>query len=197
MAEQQLSLLGLDAAQQPASRLFFAILPDAPALARIASLARRLCDERGLHRRPIPADRLHATAHFIGDFADLPPAVLAKARQAAASVASPRFEVCFDRAGSFSGRPGSRPVVLRGGEGVAAFAEFQRSLSMAIHRAGLTQTMTKGAFTPHVTILYDDAHIDEQAVEPVRWDVSEFVLMQSLVGKSRHVLLDRWPLAPA
>jgi 2'-5' RNA ligase len=49
-------------------------------------------------------------------------------------------------------------------------------------------------FTPHVTLLYDDRMVPEQAVEPISWRVREFVLTHSLLGKTQHVELGRWPL---
>jgi hypothetical protein len=40
----------------------------------------------------------------------------------------------------------------------------------------------------------DWTKIAEQFVETVGWSVREFVLVHSLLGQTRHVLLARWPL---
>jgi 2'-5' RNA ligase len=52
----------------------------------------------------------------------------------------------------------------------------------------------KGVFTPHVTLLYDGMSVAEQPVDPISWTVGEFVLVHSLLGQTRHIILDRWPL---
>jgi len=50
------------------------------------------------------------------------------------------------------------------------------------------------SFTPHVTLLYDGRVVTERLVEPIRWTVREFVLVRSLLGKTRHIVIGRWPL---
>ena len=51
-----------------------------------------------------------------------------------------------------------------------------------------------GDYLPHVTLLYDDALIDEHPVAPISWTATEFVLVHSLLGRTKHVILDRWAL---
>jgi RNA 2',3'-cyclic 3'-phosphodiesterase len=50
----------------------------------------------------------------------------------------------------------------------------------------------KPQYEPHVTLLYDDRCVAEQAVDTVRWTVREFVLVHSLHGQGRYVFLGRW-----
>jgi 2'-5' RNA ligase len=190
---EQLSLTGFDAAPQPTDRLFFAIFPDAHAAARIAQLAQRLRGEHGLNGRPVATDRFHVTLHHLGDYAGLPQEIVTKAGEGAATVAMPSFEVAFDRALSFSGRPHKRPFVLRGGENVVALTTLQQALGMALRKAGLGR-LAEPQFTPHVTLLYDDHIVTEQAIETISWTVHEFVLVHSLLGRTVHVPLARWPL---
>lgn len=190
---EQLSLTGFDAAPRPTDRLFFAIFPDIAAAARIAQLAQRLRSEHELKGRPLAMERFHVTLHHLGDHAGLPQDVVAAAGEAASAVAMPSFEVVFDRAMSFSGRPRNRPFVLRGGEGVAALAAFQQALGLAMKKAGLGR-WAESQFTPHVTLLYDDHGVTEQVVETISWTAHEFVLVHSLLGQSVHVPLARWPL---
>jgi len=95
---------------------------------------------------------------------------------------------------SFRNRPRSRPLVLRGGgDGVAAVTAFQKTLGKAMESAGLGKRVEK-RFTPHVTLLYDDRALREQATARVGWTVREFALVHSLLGKTQHNLLGRWPL---
>lgn len=189
----QLSLPGFDAPSQPTDRLFFAIFPGATAAARIAQLAQHLRGEHGLKGRPLATERFHITLHHLGDYVGLPQSVVAAAGDAAAAVVMSPFEVAFDRAGSFSGRPRNRPFVLRAGDGVAALRAFQQTLGEAMKKTGLGRWV-EPQYTPHVTLLYDDRHVAEQAIETIGWRVHEFVLVHSLLGQGLHVPLARWPL---
>lgn len=49
-------------------------------------------------------------------------------------------------------------------------------------------------YTPHISLLYDDQCMAEQAVETIGWTVREFVLVHSLLGQGQHVPLAHWPL---
>lgn len=193
---EQASLAGFDVECKRTDRLFFALVPDPDTAARIARLAHRLRREHGLKGRVIATERFHVTLHHLGDHAGLPEDLIATARTAAASVAMPPFEVVFDRVGSFSRKLGNRPLVLRGDDGVVALKTFQQALGLAMTKAGLGR-WAESQYTPHVTLLYDDRAVDEQIVETIVWTAREFILMHSLLGRTRHVPLARWPLENA
>lgn len=192
MPEQSL-LPGFDAAPQLTDRLFFAIFPDAQAAARIAGLAQQLREEHGLRGKPLKTERFHITLHHLGDYAGLPQDLVEAACAAAAGIAAAPFDVTFDRAASFSTAPRNRPFVLRGGDGLASLIAFQQTLGEALKKTVLGR-WAKPAYTPHVTLLYDDRSVPEQAVPAVSWTASEFVLIHSLMGQTLHVPLARWPL---
>ena len=179
---------------RPTDRLFLAAFPDLNAAERAANLSWSLRKELNLRGRPRPREHLHITLHHIGDYAGLPPRVVAAICDAAATVGMGPFEVEFDRVASFSGSPGNRPLVLRGGDGLAELMKFQRGLGAAIARARVGRPVAP-QFTPHVTLLYDDILVEERAVEPIRWTVSEFILVHSLIGQTRYVPLARWSLS--
>ncbi|HET7794763.1 MAG TPA: RNA 2',3'-cyclic phosphodiesterase [Rhizobacter sp.] len=191
---EQLSLPGIEPPRAPTDRLFFALLPDAAAASRIAALARRLKAELGLKGRPLAMDRFHVTLHFFGDHLGLPEGLVAALRQAAGRVTVPPFRLTFDRAGSFAGRPRKRPFVLRGDEGLVSLMAFQKSLGEAMKAVGLGRLVDM-RFTPHVTLLYDDRLVPDMVIEPIEWVANEFVLVDSLLGQTRHVPLARWPLS--
>lgn len=196
MAEQLL-LPGIVPPKRPTDRLFFALLPDAPAATAIADLAKRLKVEHGLKGRPLATSRFHVTLHFFGDHAGLPQALVDGLSAAASEVRCAPFEVAFDQAVSFPGRPRKRPFVLRGSEaGLAALMDFRRGLSEALVRQGLGQ-LVDANYTPHVTLLYDGQRLPPQPVAPIAWRVNEFALVDSLIGQARHVPLARWPLQGA
>lgn len=187
---EQFSLF--DSAPPPSDRLFFGLYPDAATAELIAGQARALRGALGLSGRPLPTDRFHVTLHEIGVFAGVPRGIVDRALEAGARVAASSFDVTFDRVGSFHNR-GNNPLVLRGGEGLAALTAFQQALGLAMGKAGLARQVSK-TFTPHVTLLYENALVPEAAVEPVGWRVSEFVLIHSLIGQTRHVPLGRWTM---
>jgi 2'-5' RNA ligase len=105
----------------------------------------------------------------------------------------PLFDVAFDRTVSFSGRSGNQPFVLRGGDGVAGLMVLRERLGGALQKVGLWRWV-KPQYEPHVTLLYDDRCVAEQAVDAVSWRVREFVLVHSLRGQRRYAALGRWPL---
>lgn len=188
-------LPGFDAEPVPTDRLFFAIFPDADAAKRIEQVALHLRREHGLKTKPHAIERFHISLHHIGDFVGLPRDILAMAGEAAHGAAVRRpFEIVFDRAMSFVGRPGHHPFVLHGGDGVAAITTFHQALGAAMEKAGFK--LRKSHYTPHLTLLYGDRHIAEQVVEPVAWTAHEFVLVRSLLGRTQYVPIARWKLLP-
>ncbi|WOB06202.1 2'-5' RNA ligase family protein [Piscinibacter gummiphilus] len=196
MAEHPLSP-STEPPRRPTDRLFFALLPDAPAAAAIAELANRLKAEHGLKGRPLATSRFHVTLHFFGDHVGLPHALVDGLAAAASALRFAPFDVVFDQAVSFPGRPRKRPFVLRGSEaGLAALMDFRRGLSEALVRQGLGE-LVDDTFTPHVTLLYDGQLLPPQPVGPIVWRVNDFALVDSLIGQARHVPLARWPLQGA
>lgn len=190
---RQSVLPGFDAAPQLTDRLFFAIFPNAGAAAQIATLAQQLREKNGLSGKPLKTERFHVTLHHLGDYAGLPKDLVEVACAAAAGIRAAPFNVTFDRAASFSTAPRNRPFVLRGDDGVVPLITFQQTLGDALKKTVLGR-WAKPAYTPHVTLLYDDRSVPEQTVPAVSWTASEFVLIHSLIGQTLHVPLGRWPL---
>jgi len=189
----QLSLGGMGEAV-PTDRLFFAVFPDAATAARIGDMARELRLRHGLRGKPVREDRLHATLHHLGDFAGLPGDLVARARSAADGVSLPAFDVALDSVASFVGRKSGKPFVLRGDGGNAPLHALHEALADAMRATGATLPRGK-RFVPHVTLLYDDAIVAAEPVPPIAWRVREFVLVHSLLGRTEHRVLGRWPLS--
>lgn len=191
---EQLSLEGFDPPPRPTDRLFFALLPDAAAAQRIAALAKQLKAWHGLRGRPLATSRFHVTLHFFGDHVGLPQSLLDGLCAATSELRHAPFDLVFDHAMSFGGRPRKRPFVLCGVDaGLSALMGFRRALGEALMRHGLGRRVDT-RFTPHVTLLYDDQLQPAEPVEPIRWQAREFLLVDSLLGQTRHVPLARWPL---
>jgi RNA 2',3'-cyclic 3'-phosphodiesterase len=184
---------------KPTDRLFFALFPSEEAIPHIVKTSQQLRDAHGLTGKSLSNDRLHVTLHHVGDYAGgLPNGLVEAAKDAAATIAVPAFDMTFDRVMSFSGRPKNKPFVMRGNErndgGLAALMAFQKTMYLAMCRAGLQGPRANAKFAPHVTLMYDDQGIAEQAVEPVRWTAQDFVLVHSLLGQTKHIHLGRWPV---
>jgi len=191
--QEQLSLTGIEPAPQLNDRLFLAILPDAIAAASIERQAQQWRTEHGLAGKPLDTSRFHVTLFHIDDYVTLPPGVVDAVRKASATLTMPSVDIAFDRVGSFSRKSGKAPFVLRGGEGTTALMSFQQALGNALMKAGVKHR-SGTTFTPHVTLLYDDHEVPTHPVEPICWTSREFVLIHSLLRKTQHLLLGRWPL---
>jgi 2'-5' RNA ligase len=173
--------------------LFFAILPEPDIAARIEALGGTLRANHRLSGRPISAKRLHVTLGLVANYASLLDYDVTAAMQAAATVALAPFEMSFNRLQSFKGRE-NQPLVLRCGDGLAAFTGLQKSLNVALKATGYEGKSQVG-YTPHITLLYDRQPIDETFLEePIAWTVRDFALVYSVYGESRHTHLGQWPL---
>jgi 2'-5' RNA ligase len=178
---------------EQSDRLFFCLYPDAATAERIAALAHRIKQARSLSGEPLPAERLHVSQHHLGDYAGLPDAILANAFVAGGSVAMAPFTVTFDRVESFTRGARSRPLVLRSSDENGGLAALHRNLGAAMKRTGLGH-WAHSSFTPHMTLLYDDALVEEVPIEPVSWTVREVTLVHSLLGQGIHIRLASWAL---
>ncbi|PQV46089.1 2'-5' RNA ligase family protein [Paraburkholderia sp. BL21I4N1] len=197
---EQFWLPGLEAPPTPTDGLFFAVFPDTQTATGIAKFAQQLCVAARVRSKPLAAGRLHVTLQHLGNFAGgLPQARVDAAMQAAAAIRMEPFTVEFDSVVSFAARPRAGPLVLGGGEGVAGLHALHEALLAALLDAGGGAAAVSPAvsYTPHVTLAYGMPWAATRAIEPVSWNVREFALMHSLLGRTRHVALARWRLAGA
>jgi 2'-5' RNA ligase len=189
----QLTFEGMQAPAYRTERLFFAIVPDDALAAWIERYAWRWRARLDLAGTPIPARCLHISLYGLGEYEVLPDTLVEHACRAADAVACAPFDIRFDRCGEFGGGA----LVLYGRDKMPALLEFRSRLGAAMRgEPRLARYMRRRPYAPHVTILYRrDAHaFEEQSIEPIGWTVREFVLVQSLVGRTRHIRLGRWLL---
>ena len=141
--------------------------------------------------QPVDTDRLHLTLFHLGDYVDqIPPDLVPAARAAAGKVRFAPFEAIFDCVGGTRGQ-----FLLRATDELASLRSFRTALGSALIEAGLRRHIG-GGFTPHVTLSYDFSDAPETHVAPIGWTVREFHLVESLLGKHRHIRLGSWPLDP-
>jgi 2'-5' RNA ligase len=133
----------------------------------------------------------------VGRFTGRVPArVISDAGEIAAGVAESArpFRVQFNHVVRFNRHHANGPLVLCGDDGVVGIERFQVLLHHALRRLGLARR-SNSSFNPHLTIVYgSDRAIEEQDVEPVTWTATDFVLIDSLTGLTRHDTLGRWRL---
>jgi 2'-5' RNA ligase len=203
MALEQLSFPGFRSAspaglpptsRHPSERYFFAVQVPPETRPTLGALTAGLAVEHGLSGGPRPLKNLHAVLLPLGDYPVQQPELVAMARRFAAAIQAKPFSVTWDRVRSFP-RAGDRPgpVALCGGDGVKGLVGLHERFRIAMAERGLIEPAPAG-FTPHVTLLHDRDGITEQAVTPIGWRVTEFVLVHSLLGQSQHIVLGRWPL---
>lgn len=193
----QASFPGFEPEPELTDRIFFAVMPDAAAIADINALTADLKARHGMRGRPIVDAKLHATLCNLGDFPGMPASLVARAEQAAALVAAvtPAFDAAFDTAQTFVNRSRNRPFVLTGGDGVIGLVELYKTLAQALLKVGIAGNPP--SYTPHVTLLYDDVTAAPEPVPAVRWTVRELVLLHSRIGQNQpaYATLARWELA--
>ena len=172
---------------------YFALRPDGFAATAAIELARACCRRHGLRGNPVSVDRLHVSLCPAMSRRGPRKGDIAAAMHAAAQVQAEAFDIGFDRLCAF-GR-GERPaVVLRCAAGKEPIARLRESLSRELVKAGLR--WAHSSFAPHLTVLWGREAVPETRLErPICWRAGEFVLVQSLVGCSRHIDLGKWPLA--
>ena len=90
-----------------------------------------------------------------------------------------------------SSSPGNNPFTLQGGEGVKTLIAFQQALALKMAGEGLKPDKQ---FLPHVTLLYDGQVVPTQDIAPIHWTVDRFVLVQSKLGQTQHIVLQAWDL---
>ena len=134
--------------------------------------------------------RLIGLRSDLGVHAGLPSGLVDLAMQAAAAITMSSFDVMLDRVSSLAGL--RRPLVLCGGEGVRGAAVMQLAIEIAMHELGIGVAGRR--HVPHVMVLDGWRGSVEEAIEPVRWTATEFVLLHSLRSRREPVVLGRWAL---
>jgi 2'-5' RNA ligase len=166
-------------------RLFFALFPSAAAAAQIYSVQQDLRVRHGPWARPIAMTRLYVVLAHLGDYPSLPKDIEARTRDVASRIDSMPIEVTFDNVLSFAGRARNRPFVLQSKSGTEGVKAVQRQLGAAMKSCRLGRFARP--YTPHMTLLCVTAGVTEQPIDPITWTATEFVLVHSLLGQTRHL----------
>lgn len=179
--------------------LFFCLRPDPATALRLSDWSMDTFQQLGLRPRPARTERLHVTLQHLGWFDDESPEgrgeradVCEAAMQAAAAVRAAPVRVDFDELLSFTRKPHNRPLVLSGRAVLDDVRKLREALGEQLRSRGLA---VERAFTPHLTLTYDDAAVPSQPVAVPGWLATDLHLIDSLQGQSRHVPVASWVLA--
>ena len=174
-------------APEPAvHNLFFAVRPPEDICTRIADATASL----PVGGKPLRRDRLHISTLNLVQRDIVPPGLGEEAAEVAASIRCAPFTVMFDRLVA-----GTKSMLLVPSEPLDQLRMFRERLGFTLMRSGLPFRL-EGQFSPHVTLLYGNELTFETEIDPIIWTVEEFVLIDSFVGKTKHVEVGRWPLRP-
>lgn len=170
----------------PTQRVFFALWPDAAARQQIIDGFRQsvFASQPG---RPVTAENLHLTLHYMGQL-ELP--VIAELRQAAAQIEPIEFSLTLDRFGSF---PAAGVLWLGCSQIPEALTHLHQTLASQLLAVGIEPEQRP--FQPHVTLMrhYKQALTAEQSslAQPLDWAVRQFALLES-VSSVRGWSTGRW-----
>lgn len=167
------------------NRFFFALRPPRTVARRMVLEAERR-DPGGQHMR---IDRLHMTIGILDDLPSVPGDLVPALRMVGERVAADPFPCLFDRV------VGGRGIVtLRPGRRSKPLAALFGQIETGLRRAGIG-LREDYRFSPHVTLSYRaNAEPFTAAIHGYGWLVEDVLLIHSLVGRTEHRELGRWPL---
>lgn len=171
---------------------YFALRPTRLAAQDIAEAASRYRNRFDLIGRAYDARRFHVSLNQVMSPRGPRKGDVEAAIRAAKRVRVAPFSVAFTRVRSFRNKE-RHPLVLCCEEGSGNIVALREELRLESARSGLWRGPRK--FNPHLTLLRDKRLVPDQRLDkPICWTVEEFVLVHSLIGRSRHIDLGNWPL---
>lgn len=176
--------------------VFFALLPEGPAGTQAVDIQTGYLPDLGRNPYVVPLDCLHVSLLDIGIKKNLVlrsfDSTITMAREAAGKLRFASFEAGFDSVLSFGGKAALKPFVLQMGEGRGKVLELCKKLKLCLAMAGVHSD--DKATTPHITLARAVHGVPPTEVQPVRWTATRLVLVHSVVGETRHIHLQAWPL---
>lgn len=176
--------------------LYWMLYPPQSITQAIVHLQRQLNASYGGPSKPMAPDRLHATLLPLGVYPHrIPLDILQMARRAGALLDAEPFPVCFDTLQSLGPQCDVGTVELAGhGTGVRPLVVLRQQLVAALLTVGWPAERIRPGFTPHISVDYRHTPVNARRIEPLVWEVTEFLLVDSHYGKGHHEVLGRWSL---
>jgi len=177
-----------DTIRRETVRLFFAIRPDGAVQAALNRMARKAAaSEQG--GQCVKPENIHLTVLFLGDIESDRIGTL---REIAGSVIAQTFSLSIQ--GTLFWKK-NRIIMAKIGHYPAALFALADTLKTALIAAGFG--CEDRQYKPHVTLIRKaGAHLPMQLENPIQWDVSDWLLLQSRLSShgSCYTELGRWPL---
>jgi 2'-5' RNA ligase len=146
-------------------------------------------DSIGYRRKPVRDDRLHITLVWLGDFPASPSGLIARTNDLLSVGPMPEYRIVLD-----SLIDGQHSSLLAPSEPLLGVMAFQSRLADRLARAHIRPP--KGwRFHPHVTLAHDPRQHGVRSIDPISWKADELVLLESLIGQTRHLTRGSWSLS--
>jgi len=159
------------------SRLFLAFRPPRSVAAEIAFWRESFL----FGGNPVDNERLRLTLFMLGDFDRAPPDLIARVKDALSDSFIPSCRIVLD---TLAGGAGS--ALLASSQNLSGARRVQSLVAGLLARAGIAPA-PGWRFSPHVTLLHDHGYCGHWPIDPIRWTAEEIVLIESLVGRGRHI----------
>jgi 2'-5' RNA ligase len=164
-------------------RLLYALRPPEDAVDYIMEEQRRF----GPGWR-IREEHLHVTLAISNDYSTFPWGLADRMVAVGDRVAADPFRFILNQVAA-----SRRSVAMRPSKALSPLSHFQRQLDTGMAIAGIAGR-TDWRFSPHLTLLYRHGKLFSSWTDAVSWTVTDFVLIHSYVGLTRHEELGRWRL---
>jgi len=190
----QMPLFGIAANLQVEHNYFFALSPDAEVRTQLSQVANNLKANDALNGSWVASEHYHLILHHLGQFPAAHPDLVKRALAVASDNQLAAFNIKLDHFMSFDSKTGKFPCVLTSKYELPELKNFWQELKNNLLAQRLGQN-AENTFIPHTTLLYSRQPVlKTHAITPIQWPVKDFVLIESLVGRSEHIELGRWPL---
>ena len=170
-------------------RLFLALWPDEVTRHRLALVQKKLAKiPRLMSARPVPADNLHLTTHFLGDVSV---EVYAQLRALLDDVRAQPSTLVIDRWGYF---PKAR-VLWLGGDSSAELNDLVAQTLSCVQAC--VEHYQQKRFIPHITLFRKARHpLEVNGIEPISWRIDRFAVVESVTHPhgAEYTVLDEWKL---
>ncbi|MGN6819221.1 MAG: 2'-5' RNA ligase family protein [Sphingomonas sp.] len=170
---------------QKLHRLFFAIKPALHVVPTIEATRRLYCPGR-----PVRGEHLHVTMEIFDDHIGMPERLVERLIAVGNDIDMPGFLLSMGRVVGTT-----QSVALRPSGRSTGLSLLQRAIRERVADAGLS-SREGWTFNPHMTLGYHAGAAFARAIDPIKWQVEELVLVLSHVGETRHDIVSRWELAP-
>ena len=191
----QMSLFGLGTKPAHEHNYFFALSPSPDVRGQLTKCAEGLRTTQDFNGSWISSERYHLTLHHLGQYSEVRSDLVSRAITAASRMQAKPFDLVLDQFMCFDSRTGRYPCAATSANELPDLNNFWQLLKNNLLAVRLGEKLSS-SFKPQATLLYNRQPLGEpRSVEPIHWHVIDFVLIESLVGKSEYIELGRWRLS--